>query len=199
MGQHTTFVGYAVIEPPLSPSEVDLIGRLNRTRRCDAPGGALRIASDRQDEALLAADPDAYSRPAPDAPGFWCPWVSCDEGHCLNWDGMEKPYSGEQWLRWIIDVLLRPDADVVGTDFAREHQLTCDHILDGIIVGERRETAEVYALEVEANIVRRRCLMQPMPGLEDWEYDTYGGPRSLSPSSCNSAAALRIRAPRCGS
>lgn len=163
MGLHTSYVGHVAVTPPLAPGEVELVRALNETRRWDAPGGALRTASHPSDdepaEHCSAEVADAYNRPAPGAPGLWCPWTACERGHCLHWDGVEKPYRGEEWLRWTVDTLLRPGAVVAGTAFASRHGLSCDHQLAGVLVGERHETSELFALDVSGNRVTRRLLL----------------------------------------
>lgn len=178
MGLHTTFVGHVAVTPALAPGEVDLLRALNRTRRWDAPGGALRTAEHPADDPYPAEDHpgddcspsalDAHNRPAPGAPGLWCPWTACERGHCLHWDSVEKPYAGEAWLRWMIDTLLRPDADVAGTEWARRRGMTCDHVLAGVLIGERYDTAELFALEVSANVVRRRVLLPGVSEVDEW-------------------------------
>lgn len=170
MGLHTTYVGHVTIEPPLSAQEVDVLRGVNRTRHWDHPQGMLRIATHPADDERPGDDVATYNRPAPGAPGLWCPWTACERGHCLTWDGVEKPYEGERWLRWLIDVLLRPGAQVAGTVWARERGLTCDHRLDGMLVGERRETVELFALEVTGNEVARRLLLPGEIGADEWDY-----------------------------
>lgn len=170
MGAHTTYIGHIAINPPLSPPEVDVVRALNRTRRWDGPGGALRTSTHPGDDAPPQDRTDAYNRPAPGAPGLWCPWTACERGHCLHWDGLEKPYTGDRWLRWTIDTLLRPGAEIAGTEWARRHSLTCDHGLEGIIVGERHESGELFALSVSDNMVRMQLLLPGDPGADEWGY-----------------------------
>lgn len=170
VGLHATFVGHIAIDPPLAPGEVDVVRALNRTRRWDGPGGALRTSTHPVDNECPDDATEAYHRPAPGARGLWCPWTACERGHCLHWDGVEKPYQGEEWLRWTIDTLLRPGAVVAGTGWAQRHSLTCDHLLEGMIVGERHETSELLALKVSSNTVRRRRLLPGDPGADEWGY-----------------------------
>ena len=168
MGIHTTYVGHVTIEPRLSVREVAIVRDLNQTRRWDAPGGALRVAPYPVDDEPPRAGLDARNRPAPGAPGLWCPWTACDRGHCLHWDGREKPYDGAAWLRWTIDTLLRPGADVTGSAFAREHGLTCDHTLDGMIIGERADTMTLVVFGVADNEVRTAVLLPGVPEVQEW-------------------------------
>lgn len=166
MGLHTTYVGHIAINPPLSPEEVDVVRALNQTRRWDGLGGALRTSAHPVDDEPPDDVTDAYNRPAPGAPGLWCPWTACERGHCLHWDGREKPDRGEEWLRWTIDTLLRLGAEVAGTEWARQNSLTCDHVLEGIIVGERHDTGELVALGVADNTVRMQRLLSGDPSAD---------------------------------
>jgi hypothetical protein len=170
MGLHTTYVGHVTIEPALSAQEVDVVRGVNRTRHWHHPEGALRIAAHPADDEPVEGDVATSNRPARGAPGLWCPWTACERGHCLHWDGAEKPYQGEGWLRWLIDVLLRPNAHVADTSWARERGLTCDHRLDGMLVGERQETVELFALEVAGNDVTRRLLLPGETDADEWGY-----------------------------
>jgi hypothetical protein len=107
MGLHTTYIGRVVVEPRLSADEVDFLQAFNATRHWDHPDGPLRVSSH---PSADAPDPitAAGNRAAPGLPGLWCPWTACADGCCLRWDGEEKAYAGEAWLRWLIDTLLDP-------------------------------------------------------------------------------------------
>jgi hypothetical protein len=92
-------------------------------------------------------------------PGLWCPWTCCDEGCCLRWDGREKPYAPDQWLAYLLATFLCPGAALADDPTAQRLGLTFDHVLNGVLVGERRETTGLFALEVVDNVVVRRTLV----------------------------------------
>ena len=168
MGLHTAFLGHVRIEPVLSPAEVDFVMSFNRTRHC-GDRGPLDVAVHPTDNEPSDAVP-SENRTAPGVPGSWCPWTCCDEGCCLRWDGVEKPYSHEVWLRYLIDTLLRPRAALSEDPDARRLGLTFDHVLNGVLVGERHETTELFALEVLDNQVTRRTLLPAREGVNEWGY-----------------------------
>lgn len=168
MGLHTDYLGRARIEPPLSPEEVDFLKSFGRTRHY-GDGTALDVAEHPADNDRTG-DVDSYNRTAPGMPGLWCPWTCCDEGCCLLWDGGEKPYAPQRWLTYLIDTFLRPGAALADDPSARARGLTFDHVLNGMIVGERRETTELFALQVRDNKVRRRTLVPPLDGVDEWGY-----------------------------
>lgn len=170
MGLHTDYLGRARIEPPLSPDEVDFLKSFGRTRHY-GHRAALDVADHPADNDRTG-DVDTYNRAAPGTPGLWCPWTCCDEGCCLHWDGVEKPYAPQQWLTYLIETFLRPGAVLSGDPSARSRGLSFDHVLNGMIVGERRETTELFALEVRNNKVRRRTLIPPLDGVDEWGYRT---------------------------
>ena len=168
MGLHTDYLGALRIEPPLSPAEADVVKSFNRTRHC-ADRGPLDVVTHPGDDEPAAGD-TACSSVASGMPGLWCPWTCCDEGCCLRWDQGEKPYAPERWLRYVIATFLRPGAALAAEPAARAAGLTFDHVLNGTIVAERRETGELFALAVKDNVVRRRTLVPPRDGVDECGY-----------------------------
>jgi len=49
-----------------------------------------------------------YNRPPSTQPGLWCQWRPNDSGTAIQWDGGEKFYHYEQWLKYIIVNFLAP-------------------------------------------------------------------------------------------
>lgn len=176
MGLHTDYLGHARIEPPLSLAEVDFLKSFNRTRHC-GDRGPLDVAVHPADDDQICST-DTYNRPASQMPGLWCPWTCCNEGCCLRWDGDEKPYAPDRWLSYLIDTFLRPGAALADEPAARRLGLTFDHVLNGILVGERQETSELFALEVRDNAVARRTLMHGREGVDEWGYRIDGRDRA---------------------
>ena len=86
--------------------------------------------------ALRAAAPDeGQPRPA-------CGWVACEDGCCLTHDGDETYGDPAGWLRYLVRSFLRP----------RELRAT------GMVVGCRRDTKELFAIQVAANRVTQKVL-----------------------------------------
>lgn len=166
MGLHTDYLGRVRIEPPLSPDEVDFLKSFNSTRHC-GDAGALDVAAHPADNERTG-DVDGYNRTARGMPGLWCPWTCCDDGCCLRWDQGEKPYAPQAWLDYLIDTFLRPGAALAGQEAAADRGLSFDHVLNGVLVGERRETGELFALEVDHNRVTRRTLVPADDGVDEW-------------------------------
>ena len=187
MGLHTTYVGHVVIDPALSAEEIDFVRRFGHTRHYDTGEEGLRLAlHPADDDASAAPDASAYNRPVPGMPGLWCPWTVCKDGCCLHWDGIEKPYDALAWLRYLIDEFLREGAR---SDVAEKYGLTGNHVLDGMVVGERHETGELFAIEVTGNEVSRRTLVPRRPGVDEWGY----GPELNERRDRRAALAARRR------
>ncbi|MDX6301759.1 MAG: hypothetical protein QOF53_2973, partial [Nocardioidaceae bacterium] len=100
----------------------------------------------------------AYNKTAPGQPGLWCDWVPCWDGCCLAYNGNEKFYEPTTWLRYLIAHFLKPGATASRTDEARFEGFTFDQVLDGMVVGCRRENKELYAIVTHKNRVTERVL-----------------------------------------
>lgn len=169
MGLHTSYLGHVRIAPALNEKEVEFLSGFNHTRHCGDQERPLSTAQHPADNERTA-DVEAYNRAAPGMPGLWCPWTCCSTGCCLHWDGVEKPYSPQEWLTYLIDTFLRPGGALHADAEARGLGLTFDHILNGMLVGERHETAELFALEVRDNVVSRHVLVPGAEGTNEWGY-----------------------------
>lgn len=168
MGLRTSYLGRVRVEPPLSPDEADFLHAFNATRHCGSTG-PLDVAEHPLDNEAVP-EGVGYNDAAPKMPGLWCPWTCCPDGCCLRWDGVEKPYAPQLWLAYLIDTFLRPGAALPDDAAARQRGLTFDHVLNGMVVGERAETAELFALQVRNNKVVRRTLVPPLEGVNEWGY-----------------------------
>jgi hypothetical protein len=64
-----------------------------------------------------------------------------------------------QWLRYLIDHFLAPGAQASRAGLAVFERFSFDHTLDGLIVGNRRDTREMFAICVDDNVVREKVLV----------------------------------------
>ncbi len=81
-------------------------------------------------------------------------------------DGLEKFYRPAEWMRYVIDHFLRPAAVASSSGLPCFDGFTFDHSCNGVVAGARRDTAEVFLIEVRDNAVTRRVLV---PGVaDDW-------------------------------
>lgn len=162
MGYPTDFIGHVDVTPPLNEAEVAYLTAFSRSRRWERPGGPYDVPRDpRAEDADVPASGEAgrrYHRPPLGQPGLWCDWEPCWEGCCLAYNGVEKFFGAAAWLRYLVDHFLRPGAVASGSDDPRFAAFAFDHVLDGMVVGCRRDTKELFAIKVTANLVREEVL-----------------------------------------
>ena len=166
MGYTTDFVGHFDITPPLNPAECEYLGAFTHSRRWDRPGGPYVVPGNPHAEEHPDAG-DRHNRPAPGQPQLWCQWVMGACADCLSWDGNEKFYAPVEWLVYLIDHFLKPGARASQVVDPQFDNFTFDHVLDGVVVGCRRDTRELFAIEVRDNVVRTHVLRPGDP--EPWE------------------------------
>jgi hypothetical protein len=75
-------------------------------------------------------------------PRFQCGWLACEDGCCLAHSGDGKYGDPAGWLRYLVRSALKP----------RELRA------DGMVVGCRHDTGELFAVQVRANRVTERVL-----------------------------------------
>ncbi|MET3803576.1 hypothetical protein ABIB25_000560 [Nakamurella sp. UYEF19] len=91
-------------------------------------------------------------------------------GTCLTYDGLEKFYRSIEWLEYLIEHFLRPGAQASATGLPYFEMFTFDHVLDGVVAANRRDSRELYVVDVEDNKVSKVLLRQGDP--MDWEWET---------------------------
>lgn len=152
MGYQTDFVGYLHVQPALNDDEITLVNDIAHGGM--SATGMLKAVDDRA-AAVLAF------RSA--APRGWSNWEACPEGCCLSYDGGDKANHMIPWLKHLMATYLVPGAKAAGQcgfgDF------TCDHVLNGMVVGSRRDNRELYSITVRENVVEVELLW---PGVPDW-------------------------------
>ena len=101
-------------------------------------------------------------------PGYWRHWVPCVGGRCLAYDGSEKFCGPDRRLAYLIGHFLRPGALAPESGERWFDEFTFDHVLNGMIVGRRRDTREMFALHVRDNELSREVLVEGDP--DSWNY-----------------------------
>lgn len=173
MGYSTDFVGNLTITPSLNEAEIEYLAAFSASRRCERPGGPYVVPGNPRAETSESFPGDSYNEPAQGQPQLWCAWTTCWEGDCLAWSGTEKSYAMEQWLRYLIAHFLKPSGRAAGHPGFED--FTFDHRVDGMVVGCRRDTKELFALSVHNNRVRKRILNKgnrAWAGYPDLPYET---------------------------
>ncbi|MFD7072965.1 hypothetical protein ACFV9G_02040 [Nocardioides sp. NPDC059952] len=154
MGYQTDFVGYLQILPELNEDERELINRIS---------GSVYV--DRRETGLQALDNDNAAALALQrtAPRGWSNWSACPQGCCLSYDGGDKANHMVPWLKFLMSTYLTPGAAASGRDGFET--FTCDHVLNGMVVGSRRDNRELYSITARDNDVEVELLW---PGVKDW-------------------------------
>ena len=158
MGYTTDFEGSIQISPPLNEAERSFLRDLATTRRMNRTKGPLFI----QDTVNFGQhhDPDVldYNNPHPHQPSLWLQWEPSEDGKFLQWDGGEKFYGSAEWMEYIVNGLLSPEAEV----YVKEHldedprlaEFQFNHICNGSIDAEGEDPDDRWTLIVVNNEVR---------------------------------------------
>lgn len=145
MGYTTEFRGYFELSRPATADEIDYINTFSSSRRMKRDVNKLNelyggkhglpgVGYGFQGEYFCKDDGDFgqkedgsildYNCPPTTQPGLWCQWVLSEDGTRLEWDGGEKFYNYEEWLRYMIErffskwgVALNGRVDWRGEDF----------------------------------------------------------------------------------
>lgn len=179
MGYTTDFYGQIDITPPLNEHEASYLQEFNRSRRMERTFGPYFVKGD--GDFGQGNGPDTilgYNSSHNEQPGLWCQWVpgdgytATDSGHkvvdygCLEWDQGEKFYQSAEWMKYLIDHFLKPNAMLqerlkngwfeqngypVDERFAH---FTFDHVLNGEIEAQGEDHGDRWYLIVENNIVK---------------------------------------------
>jgi hypothetical protein len=153
MGYQTDFVGYLHVQPALNHGEIDLINTIERLRYENERGGLQAVDGRHASTLALLAS----------APHGWSNWAACSEGCCLSYDGGDKANHMIRWLRYLMATYLVPGATAEGKPGFED--FTFDHVLNGMVVGSRRDNRQLYSITARENEVEVELLW---PGVPEW-------------------------------
>ena len=168
MGVNTDYLGHIDIEPPLNKVECDYLTAFGRSRRSYRRGGPYAVTPQDPDTGNSRRAVDRFNQISDGQPSLWCHWTPCIHGCCLGWDGQEKFYGGQDWLKYLIDHFLRRDAHAKRTGKPQFAGFTFDHATNGIVVGEQQDSRELFVLRVTDGQVDREVLRRGDP-TNPWE------------------------------
>jgi hypothetical protein len=167
MGVNTDYLGHIEIVPNLNQAEYDYLQAFARSRRSYRPEGTYAVTPEDPHTGNSDREVQRYNQIAEGQPSYWCQWVPCPHGCCLGWNGMEKFYAGQAWLKYLIDHFLRRGAYARSSGDPQFREFTFDHEMNGIIVGEQKDNRELFILRVAADEVTRETLRRGDP--DPWE------------------------------
>lgn len=175
MGYTTDFIGHFDITPALNDSEQAYLTAFARSRRSrlsrspyDVPGNPTAAQIESTLGALTDRQRDRDNQTAVGQPGLWCDWVPSHGGGALCWNGGEKFYDSAAWLEYLINHFLRPGAAAARSGLPYFNEFTFDHVLDGVVAGNRRDNRELFLIDVNHNQVEKIVVREGMP--EYWRY-----------------------------
>ena len=199
MGYTTDFIGHIEITPELNPAEQQYLSAFGHSRRCQEADSPYDIPGNPAAERdKRPGDIDAYNTIASGQPSLWCGWQPCFEGCCLSHDGIEKFCAATEWMIYLIDHFLAPNAHAKRSGERWFDDFTFDHRLNGVIAACRRDSRRLYLIRVENNIVSEETLWAPEIDYDYFPLLAYEKARDESRrrrrrrSSKQSAAELRV-------
>lgn len=151
MGYTTEFKGQININPPLSREEIEFLKKFNETRRMNREKGPYFVDGSGSYGQGHDDDIRDFNSPPAGQPGLWCKWRPTEDGSAIEWDGAEKFYSSEEWMRYLIEHFLKP-GHLAPMPFLGEHTL------NGTILAQGEEIEDRWRLVVENNEVSREDL-----------------------------------------
>lgn len=158
MGYTTEFSGEIKVSPPLNSAEQSFLDDFAETRHMKRVKGPLFV--DSSDNSYRALDIIDANNPDSSQPGLWCKWEPADDGHLIRWNGAEKFYDSEEWMRFLIDNLLsekgREYVEKCHSGDSRLNQFTFNHVCNGIIEAEGEDEDDKWLLIVKDNVVSRK-------------------------------------------
>lgn len=158
MGYTTDFVGHIDIYPHLNAGEIAYLEAFRHARHFDRGGSPYDVPGNPLAPDREGVPVERYHSLGQGKPQLYCQWAVCGSGCCLAFDGNEKFYQPVEWLRYLINHLLKPGAKASKVAHPQLSEFTFDHRLDGMIVGCRRDTRELYAITVTNNRITRKVL-----------------------------------------
>ena len=146
MGYTTRFKGYFYLDRPLDSKTVEFLRRLAGTRRMKrdveklpesgfekygltswGTDGEFYVESLENSGQNRTSDIVDYNKPPRTQPGLWCQWVPSCSGEKIHWDGNEKFNDYEEWLKYIVEVILKPQAYILNGEVKYQGENIGDH------------------------------------------------------------------------
>lgn len=163
MGYSTDYDGSVSVEPSLNTPEYVFIKKFGDTRRMDRARGPYFVDGTGMAGQDRESDIRGYNYPPEGQPSLWCQWEPINNGAEIAWDGSEKFYAGEYWMKYLIDHFLKPEAVASdpstwdgwpeGYDQFGRH-FTYNHVVNGEIQAQGEDPEDHWKLIVEDNQVK---------------------------------------------
>lgn len=152
MGYTTDFSGQVTVSPPLNEDEIAYLNKFAETRRMLRKNGPYYVQGTGSWGQGHDPDVEDYNSPDPSQPGLWCKWVPTEDGTGIIWNEAEKFYDSVEWMQYLIDHFLRPDAPGKTQTVDGNHFFHFgDHTLNGVIAAQGEDEDDQWFLVVRDN------------------------------------------------
>lgn len=159
MGYTTDFTGEFTITPPLNAAEVSYLRDFATTRRMDREEGPYFAHDDGNFGQTKTEGIRDFNRPPEGQPGLWCQWVPSSDGTTLEWDGGEKFYHADKWIKYLVEHFLRPGAEASNAGGVEQDErlgrFTFDHVVNGTVDAQGEDPDDRWRIVIEDNVVYR--------------------------------------------
>jgi hypothetical protein len=125
MGYQTYFDGEIKISPPLNLPEYQFLKKFSEERHEDG-----------------------------NYPGIWCDFEPNEEGTEIAWNESEKTYKGAEWVQYLIENFLAPDAHAKESDDPVFKHFQFNHVCNGVIEADGEDSDDRWNIIVENNVVQ---------------------------------------------
>jgi len=145
MGYITDFSGQFNLDKPLDDETYTLLKGLNETRRMKrnvdpkyGVEGEFYVESDAPSGQDFD-NPNVIDGNTPPStqPGLWCQWTPTEDRLHIEWDEGEKFYYYVEWIKYIVDKILKPRG----------------YVLNGEVEWEGESTDDLGLLSIKDNVV----------------------------------------------
>lgn len=152
MGYTTIFYGGIELDPPLNDEEVAYLREFAGSRRMDRKSGPYTTGEgdygmDHSEDVIDG------NKPPLGQPGLWCQWVPGDsDPSVIEWDGGEKFYEAEAWMRYILQHFINPDP-VAKKRCPETFDFLQGHTANGFIECQGDDQEDRWAIDVTDGVV----------------------------------------------
>jgi len=117
MGYTTDFSGQFMIDRPVDEETAKLLKGLANSRRMKRNIEGYGVEGEFYVEEVetenswnTPKNPNIIdqNRPPRTQPGLWCQWLLQEDNQTIEWDGGEKFYEYVEWIKYLIDRILKP-------------------------------------------------------------------------------------------
>ena len=157
MGYTTEFHGQINIDPILNDDEATYLTKFAETRRMNRKEGPYFVDG----KGVMGQDEDSNvingNRPDPTQPSLWCQWVPDPTKEFIGWDGGDKFYEADFWMKYLINEFLTGEKPRHLFAIQRGYMPTFQkHVCNGFIEAQGEEHGDNWAIEVTDNKVTIR-------------------------------------------